>query len=1069
MITASTHKIDTFVDFERLIKYSEAVQSNIITVDVETNSKSEKLALLWGIGICFNDKKAFYLVWRDQQGNKIWTEEQEAKITNWLLTVCQKKKLINHNIIYDVLVIENNLGIDLTPHIYSDTILLNHTIDEEAPPALKELAVLILGSWADKAQQALKDSVLANGGSWNAENKDMYLADTDVLAEYCMWDVLLTYKLFNILEKKLFEDGLDKLFYEDEIMPLYRECTIPMKRKGFPIDVAHFQKLKVDIEKELMTIEEELMEDLKVELKPFLTQIIDKEVPIKSGGNFPKVVADRLGIPLPVTKDGKVTLSAKALELQRKANPSDAVFYDWISDDTVNPFPYAADERIYDIRLNMLINKNNEKALKEGKKPVRYAFNLNSSDHLGWYFFTHKKYKPLDKSEKTGKPKADAKFIDSVTGNDPQAQKIIDFKKLQKLYGTYVNGILSREIDGVIYASYLQFGTTSGRYSSTNPNCLSMDTQILTNEGWKYHHQLTLSDKVAQFDDQVLTWVHPTNIWKSNKKVNTMTSIKNGHLDILTTSDHRILYQNDDSLKYHQKPAKDVPNSGRILHGSYCSDVGFTIDKNFLRLLVAIQADAEIKKDSNRIRFVFTKERKYTRLLEILSKLNYSYEDRSKKGRYEIYIDEIKPLVLSIIGYAKQFPSSWLQLSPECRLTFLEELFHWDGSFTRKNNYSSNEEHNVDIVQALCALEGWRAHKRIYKTKVGNNNYQVDITRQNWSGLTNRELTSYEEECEVWCIQVPSEKFLARRGKNTFIIYNCQNLPRIKDDEAGLSEVVLKYVNAIKQGFVAPKGYKIVNADYSSLEPVCFADNSGSEALRDIFRTGKDLYSQVAIDVNKLNGQYSADKKAPNFLKKHRPELRQLWKVPTLGLVYGMEEARLMQAIGCDRKTATSIITGYLGTYPDLKNYMKTCESSAKKYGQVKTVFGRVRHLPEAKILFDKYGDKLLDWRWASQKGLLQERRKFKQLLNNSKNFPIQGLAAHIVNRAMIAIARKFKKENIDAWISAQIHDEITCMASAKQSQAALEIVKDCMENTTKISIPLSAEPIIASNWAEAK
>lgn len=764
MMDAQTHKIEKIEDFNRFVKYSEEVKSDYVFIDVETNSEKERIAQLWGFGVCYLDKRAFYIVWRNQKGELIWNAEEIKKITDWLMYICQKKKLVNHNIIYDTLVLDYNLGIDLVPHVYSDTILLKHTLDEEPPFALKELAVLTLGPWADKAQTALKESVLANGGKWVEKQKDMYLADTDILAEYCCWDVLLTCKLFKIMDKKLRDDGLDKLFYEDEIMPLYKECTIPMKRAGFHIDIEYFKKLRKEVRVELIRLEDEIIKEIADEVKPFIDQLLDKNVPIKNAGSLPKILAELADIPLPKTTEGKVTLSAKALALQKAANPEDAPFYDWISEDD-KPL-LLKPELVRKAREKVLIDKLNKAAEKKSKS-VRYAFNLNSSTHLGHYFFKVKGYKPLATSEKTGKSKVDSKFIDSVKAGDAKAQKIIDFKKLQKLLGTYIQGIISREIDGVIYASFLQFGTTSGRYSSSNPNL--------------------------------------------------------------------------------------------------------------------------------------------------------------------------------------------------------------------------------------------------------------------------------------------------------------QNLPRIKDDEAGLSELVLGYVNAIKKGFIAPKGYKLVNADYSSLEPVCFADRSGSEGLRDIFRTGKDLYSQVAIDVNKLNDIYSADKKAPNFLKKHKPELRQLWKIPTLGIVYGMEEARLMQAIGCDRKTATGIIRGYLGTYPDLKNYMYECESSVKKNGFVKTIFGRVRHLPEAKILFEQYGNKLLDWRFANAKGLLRERRKFKQLLNNSKNFPIQGLGAHIVNRAMISISRKFKEHNLDAWIVGNVHDEITCVAREDQAELAAKLLQEAMEQTTIISIPLSAIPVIGNNWAEAK
>jgi DNA polymerase-1 len=298
---------------------------------------------------------------------------------------------------------------------------------------------------------------------------------------------------------------------------------------------------------------------------------------------------------------------------------------------------------------------------------------------------------------------------------------------------------------------------------------------------------------------------------------------------------------------------------------------------------------------------------------------------------------------------------------------------------------------------------------------------------------------------------------------------NLQNQPRIKEDEGEISAIVLKYTNLIKKGFIAPKGYKIVNADYSSLEPICFSHMSNSESLRNVFRKGEDLYSRVAIDVNHLENEYSANKKADNFLKKHKPELRQLWKVPPLGIVYGMGEARLMQAIGCDYNEAKHIITSYLNTYPELKKYMFACDFSARTKGYVKTQFGRIRHLPRAKQLFSKYGEDLLNFKWAKSKNLLAERRELKNLLNNAKNFPIQALAAHIVNRGAIATVRNFKNNNITGWLAIQVHDELTTIVKEEQAELASKLLKEAMEQTTQISVPLTAVPVIGINWAESK
>ena len=161
----TTHIINTPELFERLVSYQEQVDSPYLVLDVESDSVSEKTAKLWGIGFCWNDKRAFYVPWRDKDGNAIWDDRTSDSIISWLRSISSQYKIIGHNIIYDVLIIENNLGIDLTPHIYSDTILQKHTLDEEMPFGLKEVAVNILGEWANKAQENLYENIEKNGGT----------------------------------------------------------------------------------------------------------------------------------------------------------------------------------------------------------------------------------------------------------------------------------------------------------------------------------------------------------------------------------------------------------------------------------------------------------------------------------------------------------------------------------------------------------------------------------------------------------------------------------------------------------------------------------------------------------------------------------------------------------------------------------------------------------------------------------------------------------------------------------------------------------------------------------------
>lgn len=757
MITAKIEIVDDNVKFRRLMSYVTKIQPEITVLDVETDGLSEKTSKLYGIGLCFNEDYGFYIPWRNQDGSNVWQAKDEQFITNWLYLLCKDSKLIGHNLLFDVLILESNLKIDISPFIYSDTMLLKHTIDEDPPHNLKLTAVRYLGSWADKAQQAMIENIKANGGRTTKDHMDMFKCDTAILGEYCCWDVLLTLKLFTLFEERLHKEGLADFFYAQEVMPLYKEVTIPMKRNGFPVDVPYYQKLKEEITADITRLEAEIMEEIQPHIGRFAQGLLEEAAPVNNKGTFPKVLAEILNIPLPVTKEGKVTLAKKAIEAQKALNPEASEFFDWVVQG--GPLPKNVDKKAISAAQKRIFFADHPES--------KHVFNLNSNDHLAYYLCDCLKYKPLERTPKTNKPKIDADFLDTLKTDDPTVQKLLDYKKLNKLHSTYIEGILERQINSIIYTSMLQSGTTSGRYSSRDPNL--------------------------------------------------------------------------------------------------------------------------------------------------------------------------------------------------------------------------------------------------------------------------------------------------------------QNQPRIKDEDSGLSPLVLSYVNGIRKGFIAGKGNKIVNADYSSLEPVCFAHVSNEEKLRDIFRKGYDLYSQVAIDVNKLQLTYSADKKAPNFLKKFEPELRQLWKVPTLGIVYGMGESRLVEAIGCSFGEARTIIKDYLTTYPNLKKYMLQCDYEAKKNGFVKTEFGRVRHLKEVRNLYTIYGDSIMDYKWAAQKGLVNERRQYKNSLNNAKNFKIQGLGAHIVNRAMIAIARAFKVNNVEGYIGLQVHDEVTCIVKEEHATKAAQIVRDCMQNTTKISVPLIAEPLIADTWADAK
>ena len=298
---------------------------------------------------------------------------------------------------------------------------------------------------------------------------------------------------------------------------------------------------------------------------------------------------------------------------------------------------------------------------------------------------------------------------------------------------------------------------------------------------------------------------------------------------------------------------------------------------------------------------------------------------------------------------------------------------------------------------------------------------------------------------------------------------DAQQLPRPKE-EGDDEPIVIEYNNLIRAFFIHDEGNIFIDCDYESLEPHVFAHVSGDDGLKDIFRNNWDFYSTIAIKTEGLHS-YSPDKKADNYLRKLQPKLRNKAKAYALGIPYGMGAYALGMNIGIPTKEAKKLVDGYLNGFPELKKWMERSKKQAKEQGFVSTQVGRVRHLPKVKKIYDQIGDALLDWNVKKElereygvdkiKGLS---RDYINGLNNSCNVQIQGLAASIVNRAALAINRKFKELGIRGWVCAQIHDQLVIEVEQEKADEAARIVQELMENTTKLSISLKAPPALAHN-----
>ena len=187
----------------------------------------------------------------------------------------------------------------------------------------------------------------------------------------------------------------------------------------------------------------------------------------------------------------------------------------------------------------------------------------------------------------------------------------------------------------------------------------------------------------------------------------------------------------------------------------------------------------------------------------------------------------------------------------------------------------------------------------------------------------------------------------------------------------------MKYVNIVRAFLTAGKGRKVIDCDYESLEPHCFASVSGDKKLQEIFDNNYDFYSYVAIQTEKLEG-VSADKKADNYLKKLDPVKRNKAKAYSLGVAYGMEAFALKMTLGVEQNVAEELIKGYLDGFPGLAKWRENSRLQVETHGRITNYLGRIRHLPKVQRIQEEHGtyiDKrtnkvkcnILNWRYRNE------------------------------------------------------------------------------------------------------
>ena len=253
---------------------------------------------------------------------------------------------------------------------------------------------------------------------------------------------------------------------------------------------------------------------------------------------------------------------------------------------------------------------------------------------------------------------------------------------------------------------------------------------------------------------------------------------------------------------------------------------------------------------------------------------------------------------------------------------------------------------------------------------------------------------------------------------------NLQNIP-VRTDEG----------RRIRQAFIARDCYCIMAADYSQIELRIMAHLSQDKGLLKAFAEGKDIHRATAAEVFGVP------------LEEVTSDQRRSAKAINFGLIYGMSAFGLARQLGIPRGEAQRYMDLYFERYPGVLEYMARTREHAAEKGYVETLEGRRLWLPEIN----------------SRNGM---RRKAAE--REAINAPMQGTAADIIKKAMIAVDDWLQKENIDALMIMQVHDELVFEVRKEQQAEMAEKIRGLMEAAMKLDVPLKVEAGVGANWDEA-
>ena len=457
--------VDSIETLKQMIEHIKSC--DIIAFDTETNSLNPRKGKIIGFSVSGEVGKGYYMptmIFKDELLQDAYIEDQVAHdLAKKTISLLIGKKLVMHNASFDVKFVKCFYDIDLLSSLYVDTMLLVHTVKEEGAGfmggsafGLKDIAKMIqkdidldVEKAANEEQIALKESIKKNGGQITRDNYEIWKADLELLSEYAAADTDLTLRVYNHFIKLLYDEKLEDFFFKDEVMPLYKEVTIPMEQVGIKLDMQLIESSRANIMEKLQEYSDLVMKVLlkNPDVRACVVFKATEAYPPNNKGTFAQELVKDMKFELEQSsKSGKYNLSRSSIMR--------------LPECSAKHFLLHGDATVLDRDISMKISMRLWKEDNDG-----LYFNIQSKDQMGEIAFGVLGIKPLS-TTKTGKPQFDDDTVQSIANKFEWAKHLRIYNRLLKIKSTYMDRFLDAQEDGRYYFYYKQHGTVSGRYGS---------------------------------------------------------------------------------------------------------------------------------------------------------------------------------------------------------------------------------------------------------------------------------------------------------------------------------------------------------------------------------------------------------------------------------------------------------------------------------------------------------------------------------------------------------------------------------------------------------------------------